>query len=310
MNLCKITLLLLIGMALKGCLSQKQQIPKELFVCDQNSKKVLLLKVERDWNDSSQVVWSWSARESPDIPENEKSWYDYLSDAKPVKRSSHLLIAGGTGGGVALVRIADQKVVFHGYGGESPHSAELLPDGNIVVASSQDNRLRLFYAIPNNSSYTDLQLPSPHGVVWDFKRKRLWAIGHDSLYSIAYRLDSPKPNLTITEAYALPTKEGHDLFPRKNGRTLFVTTKTSVYEFDPETGVFSSIEPFSRLSEVKSISELSDHGQVAIVQAVYSWWNDTVMLFKPDENKRMYGARFYKARWNTENVFSYGNEVE
>jgi len=310
MKLAQIILPALFAALLQGCSSQEKHIQKELFVCDQNSKKVLLLKVERDWNDSSQVVWSWSARESPDIPEHEKAWYDYLSDAKPVKRLSHLLIAGGTGGGVALVRIADQKVVFHGYGGESPHTAELLPDGNIIVASSQDNRLRLFYDISNNSSYLDLQLPSPHGVVWDFKRNMLWAIGHDSLYSIAYPLDSSKPHLSITEAYALPSTEGHDLFPRKNGKTLFVTTKTSVYEFDPDMGVFSSIEPFSRLSEVKSISELSDHGQVAIVQAVYSWWNDTVMLFKADENKRMYGARFYKARWYTENVFSYGNEVE
>ena len=202
---------------LQGCANKEQQISKELFVCDQNSKKVLLLKLDSDWNDSSKVVWSWSVMESPDIPENEKSRYDYLAEAKPVKQSSQLLIAGGSGGGVALVRISDKKVLFHGYGGESPHSVELLPDGNIVVASSQDHHLRLFHDVPRSTKYVDLNLPSAHGVVWDFKRNQLWALGLDTLYAVQYLFAEPHA-LSITGSYALPSHEGHDLFPRKNGQ--------------------------------------------------------------------------------------------
>jgi len=89
-----------------------------------------------------------------------------------------------------------------------------------------------------------------------------------------------------------------------------VTTQKSVYDFDPQTGAFRSLEPFSRLGDVKSIAELSDNGDVAIVQGIFQWWSDTVMFFKPEQNKRMYGARFYKARWNTINAFSYGKEIE
>jgi len=232
-----------------------------------------------------------------------------LAEAKPVKQSSQLLIAGGSGGGVALVRISDKKVLFHGYGGESPHSAELLPDGNIVVASSQDHRLRLFHEVPHSAKYIDLALPSAHGVVWDFKRNQLWALGLDTLYAVKYLATEP-PSLSIAERYALPSHEGHDLFPRMNGKTLFVTTQKSAYDFYPETGAFRSLEPFSRLGDVKNIAELSDNGDVAIVQGVFQWWSDTVMLFTPEQNKRMYGARFYKARWNAINTFSYGKEVE
>jgi len=309
MKLAQIILPVLFVALLQGCANQEQQISKELFVCDQNSKKVLLLKLDSDWNDSSKVVWSWSAMESPEIPENEKSRYDYLAEAKPVKQSNQLLIAGGSGGGVALVRIADKKILFHAYGGESPHSAELLPDGNIVVASSQDNLLRLFQEVPNNAKYIDLALPSAHGVVWDFKRNQLWALGLDTLYAIKY-LSAESPSLSMVDRYALPSHEGHDLFPRKNGKTLFVTTKKSVYDFDPQTGAFRHLEPFSKLEDVKSIAELSDNGDIAVVQAVSQWWNDTVMFFKPEQNKRMSGARFYKARWNAANLFSYGNEIE
>jgi len=308
MKLAQIILPVLFAALLQGC-SNKEQISKELFVCDQNGKKVLLLKLDSDWNDSSKVVWSWSAMESPEIPENEKSRYDYLAEVKPVKQSSQLLIAGGSGGGVALIKISDKKVLFHGYGGESPHSAELLPDGNIVVASSQDHRLRLFHDVPHSAKYVDLNLPSAHGVVWDFKRNQLWALGLDTLYAVQYLSAEPHA-LSITGSYASPSHEGHDLFPRMNGKTLFVTTQKSVYDFDPQTGAFRSLEPFSRLGDVKSITELSDHGDVAIVQGIFQWWSDTVTLFKPEQNKRMYGARFYKARWNTSNSFSYGKEIE
>jgi hypothetical protein len=309
MKIAKLLLPLSLALVLQGCSSQEKQVPKALFVCDQNSKRVLLLKIDSDWNDSSKVVWSWSASESPEIPERERGWYDYLAEAKPVKQSSHLLIVGGSGGGVALLRIADKKVVFHAYGGESPHSAELLPDGNIVVASSQDNHLRLFYEIPNGAKFMDMNLPSAHGVVWDFKKNLLWALGFDTLYAVKY-FAAESPVLSIAAQYALPTHEGHDLFPRKNGNTLFVTTKTSIYDFDPQTGAFHPFEPLSKLEDVKSIAELSDDGDIAIVQGIFQWWSDTVMLFKPEQNKRMYGARFYKARWNTANSFSYGNAVE
>ena len=309
MKLAPIIPPVLFAALLQGCSNQEQQISKELFVCDQNSKKVLLLKLDSDWNDSSKVVWSWSAMESPEIPENEKSRYDYLAEAKPVKQSSQLLIAGGSGGGVALVRISDQKVLFHGYGGASPHSAELLPDGNIVVASSQDNHLRLFHEVSYSTKYVDLNLPSAHGVVWDFKRNQIWAVGLDTLYAIKYLAAEPSA-LSIAGRYALPSHEGHDLFPRMNGKTLFVTTQKSVYEFDPKTGAFRTLEPFTRLGDVKSIAELSDNGDVAIVQGVFQWWSDTVMLFTPEQNKRMYGARFYKARCNAANSFSYGKANE
>ncbi len=309
MRFAKLILPLFLALILKGCSSKEKQVPKELFICDQNSKKVLLLNINSDWNDSAKVVWSWSASESPEIPEPEKGWYDYLAEAKPVKQSSHLLIVGGSGGGVALVRIAGKKAVFHGYGGESPHSAELLPDGNIVAASSQDNHLRLFYEIPDSSKYVDMNLPSAHGVVWDFKRNLLWALGLDTLYAVKYFV-SGAPALSIVAQYALPTHEGHDLFPRKNGKTLFVTTKTSVYDFDPQTGAFHPFEPLSKLEDVKSIAELSDDRDVAVVQGIFQWWSDAIMLFKPELNKRMYGARFYKARWNTTNSFSYGHVTE
>lgn len=116
--------------------------------------------------------------------------------------------------------------------------------------------------------------------------------------------------MSNTGRYALLSHEGHDLFPRMNGQTLFLTTQKSVYDFDPQTGAFRALEPFTRLGDVKSIAELSDNGDVAIVQGVFQWWSDTVMLFLPEQNKRMYGARFYKTRWNTGNSFSYGEAIK
>ena len=188
-----------------------------------------------------------------------------------------------------------------------PHSAELLPDGNIVAASSSDNRLRLFCTVVDSASFVDYTLPSAHGVVWDHKRQVLWTIGHDKLRTYQYNFDRLQPELTLLDSISLPDPGGHDLFPRLKGKTLFVTTGEHVWEFDPETQSFLTTLPMHLEGNVKSICESYSDGRIAYMQACESWWCDTIQFVNPLGQGILKEARFYKARWMVENPFSYGS---
>jgi len=269
-----------------------------LFLCDQASRKVLLVSTQSDWNNSTAILWEWSAYEADAIPASQKHLFDYVSDARLVDGGKKLLVAGGSGGGVALIRISDKKVLFFDRAGKSPHSAELLPDGVLAVVSSQDNCLRVYFPAPEFSHSIDVTVPSPHGLVWDTHRNGLWVVGLDSLYFFSYKTNSGV-SLKLRKRFALPSPHGHDLFPRVHRKTLFMTTKSGVYEFFPNTGQFRPFKPLKNVPNVKSVCENPKTGRIVTVRAVTKWWNDTVDFLHPRGQKTRKGARFYKARWNT-----------
>ncbi len=268
-----------------------------LWLCDQAAKKVLLVSPASDWNRPSAIRWEWNAYESRDIPAKSKDWFDYVSDVRLSPGSEKILVAGGSGGGIALIRLADKKVLFFDRAGKSPHSAIFLPGGNIAVVSSQDNRLRIYFRPPHFASKADFSVPSPHGLVWDAGRKRLWVLGLDSLYAFSYTYRSAV-HLRLQQKYVLPSKHGHDLFPRGRKKELFVTTKSGVYLFYPRSGHFRPFRPLAGMPDVKSICQNPRTGQIVFVRAKTKWWSDTVSFIRPNKKKMRRGARFYKARWN------------
>lgn len=278
--------------------------PAELVLCEQASDRVIILPADAGW-DESEILWSWSAQTSPGLPAEHRPWFSLPSEAKPVVSLTQLLITAA-GGGVALVRLADQQVLFHAYAGQNPHSAELLPDGQLVAASSTDDRLRLFRTGADTASYTDYVLPGAHGVVWDAQGQRLWALGYGELRAYAYLGTGERSFLEPMESVELPGTGGHDLFPRLGRPSLFVTTDLGVWEFDLASRRFVPVELLEGQLRVKSIGELLPDGPLVFLSACEEWWCDTVRFAGPSGRRAWAGARFYKARWFVDNPFSYG----
>lgn len=275
-----------------------------LVITDQAVPAIDIVDARR----GGQLVWSWRPSDS-NIDADKVKWFSNLDDAKPVYNMKYLLV-NASGGGVALVRIADKEVIFYAYVGKNPHSSELLPDGNIVTASSTDNRLVVFHVdtvtAPEAVYKKVIPLHFAHNVVWDRKRQVLWSAGNNYLYALQYNFNCKKPDLIKKDSFLLPGNNAHDLFPVYGKDSLWYTNPHNVYTIDMKTKkVFPA--PFKYKSNLKSVSSGPTNAgwRVIIMKPVTKWWSDKVLDSKGQTVFTETGMKIYKARWFLPNTFSY-----
>jgi len=194
-------------------INEPVKIPeRSIVLAEQATKSIVIIDA-----DTYQKVWSWDAAKSG-VPTERQIWFSNPSEVKPVYNGKYILMTA-SGGAVALIRIADSKLMYYAQAGSNPHSAELLPDGNIVAVSSTDTKLRTFVTDTIKGFgkfHASYELPSAHNVVWDKKRNLLYTTQDRKLYSFTYNNDSNAPQLLDkTLVMELPNTEscGHDLFP-------------------------------------------------------------------------------------------------
>jgi streptogramin lyase len=206
------------------------------------------------------------------------------------------------------VRIADKKTLFYANAGNNPHSAELLPDGNIVSAASTGNVMTIFNVDTAQALHTGYKktyyLKEGHNVVWDKKRQLLWATSGDTLKAFTYNRNCEKPELKVTENILLPGPEAHDLFPVFGKDELWFTNVAGFYKFDLRTKTFTKYASTDQ-KNIKSVSSGPLGYPVITMRPKEQWWTDEVT---DNMGKSLYllkGLKIYKARWFVDNQFSY-----
>ena len=252
------------------------------------------------------IMWSWYPGSS-NVAANDVKWFSNIDDAKPVYNLKYVLV-NASGGGVALIRTADKKAVFYAHAGSNPHSSELLPDGNIVTASSTDNRLVIFHvdtSVTANSGYRKvISLPFAHNVVWDKKRNILWAAGQNKLYKFKYNFNCTKPDLTPLDTILLPGTQAHDLFPVYGKDSLWFTNPSGTYQIALTTMDISRAETDYQ-QNIKSVSSGPQGWATIIQKPTEQWWTDEILDMDGGVVFRHPGWKIYKARWFVPNLFSY-----
>jgi hypothetical protein len=270
----------------------------QIVICEQAQARVVILDAEADWNDPEALAWEWRARETTTLAEAERAWFEHPTDAKPVLGGDYLLITA-SGGGVALLRIRDQALLFRAYAGGNPHSAELMPDGAIVTASSTGSQLQVWKMEQPEQAVQSIDLSDAHGVAWDPQTARLWALGDLELVALSYLGKDAAEPLKIVERFQLPTPGGHDLSRDRSG-ALLLSTHTSCFRFDPVGAEFREIPELAGIADIKSISQpqhLPEGLPTLYVRAETSWWSDRVASSQADWQRRLEGSHIYKARW-------------
>jgi hypothetical protein len=289
----KILVLLVAVMPLAAAAQQR------ILLAEQAGHRIAIADV-----DTGRVVWEWKPSES-NVDSAHWKWFSNPSDCKAVYGGKYILM-NASGGGVALIRIADKKTMFYAYAGGNPHSAEIFPDGNIVVASSTGNYLTVFRT--DTSGTADVAYSSRtyinfgHNVVWDRKRQLLWSADRHQLKTFRYNFDHEHPGLSLIDSMPLPGQQSHDLFPTLNGDTLWLTNTTHVYKLDLATRQLLQAETPQK--DVKSISSAGDRPTILSIPQE-QWWTDELTDVKGNVIFRQKGLKIYKARWLVPNDFSY-----
>ncbi|MBC9929727.1 DUF6528 family protein [Chitinophaga qingshengii] len=270
-----------------------------IVLAEQAEHRVVIADVS-----SGKIIWEWKPALCGVQPEHVK-WFNNPSEVKAVNNGKYILTTA-SGGGVALIRIADKKTVFYGYAGGNTHSAAILPDGNIVSASSTGNYLMVFKTDTtgyNANGYTKkIQVAFGHNVVWDAARQRLWTAAMDSMIAYRYNNDRQAPDLLRDTSMLLPGTEAHDLYPVYGENSLWLTNTTHVYRFDVNTRKLSPAPTIQ--ANIKSVSSGPAGFPVIVCKPKVSWWTDEVL---DAQGKRVFmqaGLKIYKARWVLPDLFS------
>ncbi|MCL2105558.1 MAG: WD40 repeat domain-containing protein [Oscillospiraceae bacterium] len=282
---------------------------------DQKDNKIVVYRMEDpDWNDAGSVVWQCR----PSLRSGfSRAWkYKMASDAK-LRYSEHygglVVITCASGGMVYVIDYAGGECLFAADMGKgsNPHSVELLPSGNLVVASSEDNTLTIFPALKadEKSDYRFTQpLEGAHGLSWDPRSKLLWALGGERLsaYEPGGTAEEPELIPRVGLIFDLPAPEGeyaggHDLFPVYGTEQFYwVTTNRDIFQFNVETGQFSTDYPGHDLiggPGAKAIGNQPYSG--AVVRAVPNgthelWDTDTADIFTFDNGFAKHESRTHK----------------
>jgi hypothetical protein len=289
---------LLISIAALG----QQKNAKRLLLAEQSQHRVVIVNVE-----SGDIEWEWRA-DTPSIRPEHFKWFTNPSDAKIVDHNRCVLTCA-SGGGIALIRRADKKVLFYAYAGGNTHSIELLPDGNIVSASSHGNKLTVFRVDTLHFpkvNWTQVYVPFGHNVVWDKKRMVFWSAGLNTMRRYAYNFKKDGPGLALLDTFLYKPShdQAHDLFPVWNKDALYLTDTKNVYIFDIEKNTVKPLRD-TAIKNVKAISSGPGDYPTIITVPKESWWTDEIKTLDGETVFRHPGWKIYKARWVLPNPFSY-----
>ncbi|AHH96665.1 DUF6528 family protein [Kutzneria albida] len=296
-----------LGLAAPG-VAQAQASQQLVAVTDQAGSGAIRVydAAATDWNAAGAQKWSWKPSSANGFGDLTGYWGAPTEAKLRTDRSGHkVVVTADSKGLAAVVSYPSGKRVWGGKPGGNTHSAELLPDGNVAVASSTGKFVRVYTASqgPAASKYVQYDLDQAHGVYWDSGRKVLWALGHDELVALKVGGTPAAPKLSRTSSWALPTKDGHDLVPNPaNADLLWVSTGSAVYEFSKAQNKEVATHA---VKGVKSINSMAD-GTVLTTQPkpgmTPDWCTDTVNIWQPIGSFEHKGSRtvksvkMYKAR--------------
>jgi hypothetical protein len=230
--------------------------------------------------------------------------FSTIDECKPASGGAELLVTSSHDA-VAIVSRQSGETLFSA-NVKNAHSAVLLPDNLIAVASSDatdgtGDRIVFFDRRVSNVRLAELPFHAAHGLVWDGSRQVLWADGFDQLGDIRVsRDDGAAVHVSFIKVYSLPESTGHDFRLSSDCSTLYVSTTHHAYEFPIAEEKFEPYAPLADLLDLKSFSVEPQSQQIVYTLADKGgYWTSTLRFALP-EATALLPVPIYKTRWVTD----------
>lgn len=272
-----------------------------------------------NWNTATAKKWSWKPSTALGYSTTEVGWWGGPSDVK--------LRNNSVWGGQWVVATAGRLATIASYpggvrkwavdvgAGSNPHSAELLPNGNLAVAATDAGSVRVYPTSPGGGVPGEYPLLASHATLWDPANEVLWVIGQDPVtkehiltaLTVGGTVSAPTLTEDLSRRSILPTPWGHDVSAYYyDTNKLWVSTNAAVYIYDKTAKTFTSAPSGANRSFVKGVSN-QPSGQIVETKAdatktppgactASGWCTDTVDFYAPNATRTVTGAAFYKAR--------------
>ncbi len=168
------------------------EMEHKIIVADDGNHRVVVYDLNaggEDFQDltdeSKSVVWEWDMDEDPNT--EYKSHGAGLSSAKhrysPYYKKD-VVIACSSTGWCGIIDYEERCVLWEYNAYRGPHSVEMLPNGDLVVAVSTEDASRLIY-FPVSCGMTqpshEVEILYAHGVSWDPERECLWVLEYNGV---------------------------------------------------------------------------------------------------------------------------------
>lgn len=198
------------------------------------------------------IVWKWDPKECPNIQHPDRVGAAGLKVRHSEYWDTDVILLAESNGWVGVVDYETKEMLFEQQLNRGPHCIELMPNGDLVVASSGngDESIAGLYYFPLSTGTEEKSDFTPfkgaHGVCYDPENECLWALGDDEIRCYAvlnYGKADAKLKWVQGEGDSLVELKdigGHNLAPvyGQPGK-YWVTSIKGMYLFDSSTGKLS-----------------------------------------------------------------------
>jgi hypothetical protein len=265
------------GMIVVGGSTGKEST--QLLVCGDSMLYHINADVAVQKGFNSSIIWQWDAKSVMNVIGKDGL---RLDDCKPVDNNSKILITSSRGFALLLEK-ETKEMLWYSNVSTNAHSAELLPNGRVAVACSDNGDcIQIFDLAASNKVLFSAPLTSAHGVLWNEKHQRLYAIGANNLY--IYKLtdwetSSPKLTLENTISTYRIVNGTHDL-TGVNDDTFLVSGQYSAF-YDIQKGTFTQLPRFMNSHSLKAVNYNITTGECWYVDATnpegeFTWSSKTI----------------------------------